>query len=160
MNNLSTLYLLVWMKMSRERSWTFVLSRDWKLHIYITFGHGGRIKVGVKLKNNFQRKKSFKKGQTYVLCCPKEFIQLNMGRKKIYQTRVCKKTTMVVCATFDDRRCSNWAFEDWGDFRSEKIYFEKFSKTKVVSITFRLRQIHGHSLKEVDCSNSNATHHF
>ena len=79
------------MKMSRERSWTFVLSRDWKLHIYITFGYGGTGKAGVKLKSNFQCKKSFRKGQTYVLCSPKGLIQLNMGRKKIPPTRVLWK---------------------------------------------------------------------
>ena len=44
-------------------------------------------------------------------------------------------------------------------FAQKKIYFEKFSKTEVVSITLRLRQIHGQSLKEVGCSKSNATHH-
>ena len=31
------------------------------------------------------------------------------------------------------------AFEGWSDFRSQKIYFEKIWKTKVVSITFGLR---------------------
>ena len=44
------------MKMSWERSWTFMLSRDLKLHIYVTFGHGGRGKVGVKLKKVFSAK--------------------------------------------------------------------------------------------------------
>ena len=34
-----------------------------KLQIYITFGHGCRGKVGVKLKNNFQRKILLKKAK-------------------------------------------------------------------------------------------------
>ena len=51
-----------------------MLSRDLKLHIYVTFGHGGRGKVGVKLKKVFSAKKSLKKGQTYVLCSPKGLI--------------------------------------------------------------------------------------
>ena len=50
-------------------------------------GHGGRGKVGVKLKNNFQCKKIVKKGQTYTLCSPKGLLQLNT-RKKIPHTRV------------------------------------------------------------------------
>ena len=38
----------------------------------------------------------------------------------------------------------------WSDFPLEKFYFEIFSKTNAVSITFGLRYIHGKSLKEID----------
>ena len=42
------------------------------------------------------------------------------------------------------------AFERRTDFRKEKIYFPLFREIKVASYTFRLRPIHGNSLKEIN----------
>ena len=41
-------------------------------------------------------------------------------------------------------------------FPPEKFYFEIFSKTNAVSITFGLRYIHGQSLTEIDSLTRNA----
>ena len=49
-----------------------------------------------------------------------------------------------------------WPSGCWSDFPPEKFYFEIFSKTNVVSITFGLRYIHGQSLKEIDFPTRNA----
>ena len=51
-------------------------------------------------------------------------------------------------------------FEGEAIFTRIKIYFAKFWKTKVVSTTLRLRQIHGQSLKEIDFSNRNEPDHI
>ena len=45
-------------------------------------------------------------------------------------------------------------------FRSEKKHFAVFEKTKVVSITCRLRKILGQSLREIDFSTRSAPEHF
>ena len=42
------------------------------------------------------------------------------------------------------------AFERRTDFRTEKIYFPLFREIKVASYTFKLRPIHGNSLKEIN----------
>ena len=54
----------------------------------------------------------------------------------------------------------NLAAECWSDFPSEKFYFEIFSKTNAVSITFGLRYIHGQSLKKIDFPTRNAVDQF
>ena len=45
-------------------------------------------------------------------------------------------------------------------FLPKKFIFEIFSKTNVVSITFRLRYIHGQSLKEIDFLTRSAVDRF
>ena len=45
-------------------------------------------------------------------------------------------------------------------FAQKKNYFAVFEKTKVVPITFRLRQIPGRSLKEINFSTRNAPDRF
>ena len=42
------------------------------------------------------------------------------------------------------------AFQRRTDFRTEKIYFPLFREIKVASYTFKLRPIHGNSLKEIN----------
>ena len=46
------------------------------------------------------------------------------------------------------------------DVPPEKFYFEIFSKTNAVSITFGLRYIHGQSLKEIDFPTRNEVDRF
>ena len=58
---------------------------------------------------------------------------------KTLEAEFCEKTSSAICAIFDIRCCKKLAFERWSDFRPEKIYIAIFEKTKVVSITFRLR---------------------
>ena len=48
-----------------------------------------------------------------------------------------------ICAIFTLCNCKNLAAARWSDFPSQKFYFEIFSKTKRVSITFGLRYIMG-----------------
>ena len=45
-------------------------------------------------------------------------------------------------------------------FSLRKKYFAVFEKTKVVSITCRLRKILGQSLREIDFSTRSAPEHF
>ena len=54
----------------------------------------------------------------------------------------------------------NLAAGCWSDVPPEKFYFEIFSKTNAVSITFGLRYIHGQSLKEIDFPTRNEVDRF
>ena len=65
-----------------------------------------------------------------------------------------------ICAIFTPCHCKNLAAECWSDFPPEKFYFEIFSKTNAVSITFGLRYIHGQSLRKIDFPTRNAVDRF
>ena len=111
----------------------------------------GSDKLGVQLKNRFQCKQTLKE-PTYFLYSPKGLISIWDAKIRISQTRVC--------AIFDDWGRQKWVFEGEAIFTRIKIYFAEFWKTKVVSTTLRLRQIHGQSLKEINFSNRNGSDHI
>ena len=67
--------------------------------------------------------------------------------KKSLKVQNFEVVNSAICAIFTLCHCKNLASECWSDFPPEKFYFEIFSKTNAVSITFGLRYIHGQSLK-------------
>ena len=76
--------------------------------------------------------------------------------KKSLKVQDFKVVNSAICAIFTLCHCKNLAAARWSDFPSEKFYFEIFSKTNAVSITFGLRYIHGPSLTEIDFPTRNA----
>ena len=71
-------------------------------------GSGG--KVGVTLKTNFQCEKPIRKANLCALFSyridPAEY-----AKQKFLKPEFCGKTSMAICAIFDDRRCEKRAFE-------------------------------------------------
>ena len=80
--------------------------------------------------------------------------------KKSLKVQNFEVVNSAICAIFTLCHCKNLASECWSDFSPENFYFEIFSKTNVVSITFGLRYIHGQSLKEIDFPTRNAVDRF
>ena len=117
--------------------------------------HSGNIKVGVNQKKKTIKKTKLmcfvrKKGWSKYAKQNKSF-KLEFSKKKRARQFVLFLTIGVV---------QKRAFERWSDFCSEKNYFAVFEKTKVVPITFRLRQIPRRSLKEINFSTRNAPDRF
>ena len=54
-----------------------------------------------------------------MLCSPTGLIRLNMQSKKFLKPEFCGKTSMAICAIFDDRRCEK------GPLRAEVIFARK-----------------------------------
>ena len=76
--------------------------------------------------------------------------------KDQFNARKCKKSLKVQNFEVGNSAiCANFPL-----FPPEKFYFEIFSKTNAVSITFGLRYIHGQSLKEIDFPTRNAVDWF
>ena len=80
--------------------------------------------------------------------------------KKSLKVQNFELVNSAIWAIFTLCHCENLAAECWSDFPPEKFYFEIFSKTNAVSITFGLRYIHGQSLKEIDFRTRNAVDRF
>ena len=82
--------------------------------------------------------------------------------KKSLKLQNFEVVNSAICAIFTLCHCKNLmkALKWWSDFPPEKCYFEIFSKTNAVSITFGLRYIHGQSLKEIDFPTRNAVDRF
>ena len=65
-----------------------------------------------------------------------------------------------ICAMFTLCHFKNLAAGCWSDFPPENFYFEIFSKTNAVSVTFGLRYIRGQSLKEINFPTRNVRGDF
>ena len=95
--------------------------------------------------------------RTKIVCFTSFKDQFNPRKwKKSLKVQNFEVVNSAICAIFTLCHCKNLAAECWSDFPPEKFYFEIFSKTNAVSITFGLRYIHGQSLKETDFPTRNA----
>ena len=70
--------------------------------------------------------------------------ELPRRRKKSLKVQNFEVINSAICAIFTPCHCKNLATGRWSDFPPQKFYFEIFTKTNAVSITFGLRYIHGH----------------
>ena len=94
--------------------------------------------------------------RTKIVCFTSFKDQYNPSKwKKSLKVQDFEVVNSAICAIFTLRQCKNLAAARWSDSPSEKFYFEIFSKTNAVSITFWLRYIHGKSLKEIDFPTQN-----
>ena len=99
--------------------------------------------------------------RTKIVCFTSFKDQFNPRKwKKSLKVQNFEVVNSAICAIFTLCHCKNLAAECWSDFPPEKFYFEIFSKTNAVSITFGLRYIHGQSLKEIDFPTRNAVDRF
>ena len=115
-------------------------SAGMKICILSTFPAYGKVGVNQKIlvdMSCFWR--------TKIVCFTSFKDQFNPRKwKKSLKVQNFEVVNSAICAIFTTCHCKNLATGRWSDFPPQKFYFEIFTKTNAVSITFGLRYIHGH----------------
>ena len=139
-----TFHLLVWKDILFSRCGDFAQCWDENMH-FCTFPAYGKVGVNQKIlvdMSCFWR--------TKIVCFTSFKDQFNPRKwKKSLKVQNFEVAHSAICAIFTL-------------FPPEKFYFEIFSKTNAISITFWLRYmyIHGKSLPEIDSPTQNAVDRF